>query len=149
MDTILEIKLRSIFKEEHLDFCRHSCGWKQLFPISGNRVFIKSFITASVCGFWVNFKLNAFIQSFFFLLVESIKISWQFSWKLVFIGLLLVFTYISDTFIYLSSYSFFFSHLFNLLTSTFILPIYHFFPPLSQFILYYLLCTHSVISLFS
>ena len=58
--------LRSIFKEEHLDFCRHSCDWKQLFPISGNGVFIKSFITASVYGFWVNFKLNAFISELFF-----------------------------------------------------------------------------------
>ena len=75
VDTIHEIKCMPIFKEEHyscslkqfvLDFCRYSCKWKQLFSCSGSGVFIKSFITTSVYGFWVNFKPCAFIQSFFF-----------------------------------------------------------------------------------
>ena len=39
-----------------------SCEWKQLFPASGNGVFIKPFITASVYGFWVNLKPCAFIS---------------------------------------------------------------------------------------
>ena len=64
-----------IFKEEQyscslkpfvLDFCRYSCKWKQLFSCSGSGVFIKSFTTTSVYGFWANFKPWAFIQSFFF-----------------------------------------------------------------------------------
>ena len=72
--TIHEIKCRPIFKEEQYscslkqlssNFCRYSCQWKQLFPASGNRVFIKSFITTSVYGFWVDFKLCAFSESFF------------------------------------------------------------------------------------
>ena len=48
------------------DFFRYSYEWKQHFPASENGIFIKSFITASVYGFWVNFKPCAFIQSFFF-----------------------------------------------------------------------------------
>ena len=40
--------------------------WNRIIPASGNEVFIKSFITTSVYGFWVNFKPCAFIQSFFF-----------------------------------------------------------------------------------
>ena len=49
-----------------LDFSRYSCERKQLFPASGNRVFIKSFIATTACRFWVNFKPCAFIWSFFF-----------------------------------------------------------------------------------
>ena len=37
-----------------------------IFLASGNRVFIKYFITTIVYGFWVNFKPCAFIQTFFF-----------------------------------------------------------------------------------
>ena len=94
---------------------------------------------------------------------NNLKItSWQFSWKLGFIGLLLLFTYIPYPFIYLFIYSFihsfiylfiylfiFLSHLFSLLFLTSILPIYHPLSPLSQSILYYLLCIHFVISLCS
>ena len=76
VDTIHEFKCRPIFKEEQCsgslkptifsDFCRYFCEWKQLFPASGNGVFIKSFITTSAYGFCVNFKPCAFIQSFLF-----------------------------------------------------------------------------------
>ena len=81
METILEIKCRPTFKRRTLfllvetifsDFCRYSCEWKHIFPASGNGVFIKSFMRTSAYGFWVNFKPCAFIQSFFFLLLESI-----------------------------------------------------------------------------
>ena len=50
-----------------LDFSRYSFEGKQLFPASGNGVFIKSFITTSVYGFWVNFKpwIKAFRDFFF------------------------------------------------------------------------------------
>ena len=49
-----------------LVFCRYFYELKQLFPASGNEVFVKSFITTSVYGFYVNFKPCAFIQSFRF-----------------------------------------------------------------------------------
>ena len=68
------------------------------------------------------------------------EISWQFSWKLGFMGLLLVFTYIRNSFIYLFIFQLIFlSHLFSFLFLTFIWPIYHFLYLLSQSILYYLL----------
>ena len=59
--NIIPAPVETIF----LDFCRYSCEWKQLFPASENGVSIKSFITNSVYGFWVNFKLCAFIQNVF------------------------------------------------------------------------------------
>ena len=73
VDTILEIKCKPIFKEEHYScllkpfswICRYSSKRKQLFQANGNEVFVKSFITTSVYGFWVNFKPCAFIQGFF------------------------------------------------------------------------------------
>ena len=49
-----------------LGFNWYSCEWKQLFPASGNGVFIKFFITTSAYRFWVNFKPFACIQSLFF-----------------------------------------------------------------------------------
>ena len=69
-------------------------------------------------------------------------------WKLGLIGLLLVFTYIPCSFIYLFIYLLV-SRLFSLLFLTFILPIYHLLSPLSQSILHYLACIHFVISLCS
>ena len=75
VDTIHGIKCRPILfmlvETILLYFCRYSCEWKQLFMANGNGIFIKSFITTSVYGLCVNFKLCAFIQSFF-LLLESI-----------------------------------------------------------------------------
>ena len=60
--TPLFLFLETIF----LNFCRYSCERKQLFPASGNGVFIKSFLTTSVYGFWINFKPYGFMQNFFF-----------------------------------------------------------------------------------
>ena len=75
------------------------------------------------------------------------KKSLWFNWKLGFIGLLLVFTYIPNPFIYLFIYLFyliiyysFFYLLIFLLFFAFTLPIYHFLYLLSQSILCYLLC---------
>ena len=69
-------------------------------------------------------------------------------WKLGLIGLLLVFTYIPYSFIYLFIYLLV-SHLFSLLFLTFVLPIYHLLSPFLQSILHYLVCIHFVISLCS
>ena len=53
----------------------HFLGYFQIF------LCIKSFVTISVYGFWVNFKQCAFIRSFFFVLLESIT---ETRWKPVF-----------------------------------------------------------------
>ena len=75
VNTIPEIKCKPIFEEEHYSCSLKPVSWifadilangRRNFPASGNRVFIKFFITTSAYRFWVNFKPFACIQSLFF-----------------------------------------------------------------------------------